>query len=392
MESSKNDISRSVPAPEYPDKNDTHKDEIDLMDFFRIIYKRKGFILLCSVIPALLVGLVLLISPKDYKTTYTYDLGQDEIDYKMLLGEPGGEANLDVIAAKLKNDELSEKDRRILIERFYRTENLNKLAEKLRANGYDEYAQGISRAKVQLKILETMLNITIVGRDREDVQGISSIVRDNFETHLLTYFALKILNNNIIQLEARTADIEGKKFNLELELDRTKSIIEKLKNMASTDSNHVPEGIVLHIDNVRGNREILPWSYQVQAADANIIYLEETIRTNQKKYNHYQALLSLSENLSDEIKNKASLYNAAEEFYSFLTDTLGKYKDTELNEYINAYIHKIENVISKNTPWAERPNIYPIPRGAIKKSSIVFAALFMITIIITFFLEAARKS
>ena len=144
MESSKNDISRSVPAPEYPDKNDTHKDEIDLMDFFRIIYKRKGFILLCSVIPALLVGLVLLISPKDYKTTYTYDLGQDEIDYKMLLGEPGGEANLDVIAAKLKNDELSEKDRRILIERFYRTENLNKLAEKLRANGYDEYAQGIS--------------------------------------------------------------------------------------------------------------------------------------------------------------------------------------------------------------------------------------------------------
>jgi hypothetical protein len=393
MENSENEMSRKgLISKDLNKKNDTGEDEINLMVFFRIIYNHKGFILLGSVLPALLVGLVLFIIPKDYKVTYTYDVGQDEKDYNMLLGELHGEENLDNLTARLENDKLSEKDGTILIERFYGAANLNKLAEQLSTNGYDEYAQGISRTKVRLEISDALLNITIAGRDQEDLQGISSFVRDNFETLLSMYFALKILNNDILWFKLKTADIEEQKFNLELELDRKKAILQKLKAMASADSNNIPQGIVLHIDNVRGSSEILPWAYQVQVADANIIYLEETIRTNQKRYDHYKALLSLNENLFDEIKNNAPSYNTTEEFYTFLTDTLGNYQSTEVNDYINAYTHNIENVISNNTALVENPRINPIPRGTIKKSMVVFAALFMITIIITFFLEAARKS
>jgi hypothetical protein len=162
--------------------------------------------------------------------------------------------------------------------------------------------------------------------------------------------------------------------------------------MNSVDSNNVPKNIVLHFDSVRGNNEFLPWEYQIQAIEANIIYTEEALQTNQKKYNYYNALLSLSENLLNEIKNNTLSYNTAQEFFSFLTNTIGKYKDTELNDYIDAYVHKTESVISNNTPLVENPRIYQIPKGIVKKSFIICVVLLMATTLVAFLMEAAQKN
>lgn len=50
-----------------------YDDEINLIDYFLIVWKRKRFILILSFLPALLVGLFYFFSPGDYKVTYLYD-------------------------------------------------------------------------------------------------------------------------------------------------------------------------------------------------------------------------------------------------------------------------------------------------------------------------------
>jgi hypothetical protein len=77
----------------------------------------------------------------------------------------------------------------------------------------------------------------------------------------------------------------------------------------------------------------------------------------------------------------------------FATGLVGEYQgEEELMHYLNAYIKKIENAISANTPIVEEPRIYSVPKGSLKKTVIVFVALLMITTFGAFLLEAVRKS
>ena len=53
---------------------DIYEDEINLADYLLVLWKRKYLILLGSVLPALIVGLILFFSPRNYKVTYVYDV------------------------------------------------------------------------------------------------------------------------------------------------------------------------------------------------------------------------------------------------------------------------------------------------------------------------------
>ena len=55
MTSSENDGSNKQAAG-----NDIYEDEINLMDYLLVLWKRKWFIFLASVLPALVVGLAML--------------------------------------------------------------------------------------------------------------------------------------------------------------------------------------------------------------------------------------------------------------------------------------------------------------------------------------------
>ena len=393
MASMKNNVSDSQITPKNPkEKIDTREDEINLVDYLRIIFKHKYFIFSGSVLPALLFGIILSLSPKDYKATYTYEVGQNKRGLKILSEKLNNINNLDKLLAELEKEEPSAKNREILLDSFFSEENLDKLAAELRENGFDKFAQEISKQKIQIEISGTLLTLTINGKSQEDMQKISSIVKDNFKTNLLIYFAKKEISNNLYELKTKIAEIEENKFNKELELDSQKIILTKLKNMESADSNDIQNDIILNFDNIYENRAYLPLTYQIKAAHADIIYIEETIRTNQKKHNYYNALVSLNEKLLDNITNNISSYNTVQEFHLFLTNITSNYQNTELNSYLNAYINKIENIISTYTPLVEKPKIYTVPKDTIKKSTIVFLILLAITMFIAFLLETVIKS
>ncbi|MBU1261337.1 MAG: hypothetical protein KKI18_09125 [Planctomycetes bacterium] len=385
MASSENDDLKEVQR-----EANTYEDEINLIDYFLVLWKRKWFILLASVLPALVVGLAMFLGPRDYKTTYLYD-------------------------ANLSGDEY-----RMLLDRFYCEENLGKIVAGLKEKGLEKYAQQITGAQqignleklVNLEVLPsffgsastkiedlqkiqqvkgTLLVMAIMGTPQKDMYTISSIMRDDFEKVIPIYSVKDELTNNIEAIKTSMAKIEGDRFGIGLELERKKATLEKLKNLKPEDSGNIQSNITLQF-NMDASSAYLPLAYRIQAVDSQIINLEESIRANEERYNYYKGLLTVNERLFDEVKSKMPLYYTIQKFHSFLDNIVKDYKDKELIDYLSAYIKSIENKMANTVPLIEKPKVYPIAKGTVKKSGIVFVVAFMIAVFVAFLREGLEKN
>lgn len=371
-----------------------YEDEIRLIDYLRILWKQKYFIILVSTLPALISGIAIYLLPNNFEITYTYDLN------------------------------ITDKDSKMLLDKFYSQENLDRIINQLKQNNLENYAEKISNAdtiqslrklvsfEVLTSLSETnevlkntgikninqiwnhtnkLLTLTIIGNPLEEIPKISSIIRNNFENTIPMYSAKQELNNIIIGLKTEMANIEKNRFHLDLELKTKKSILIKLKSLKPEELTDTVDDVILQFDNVSQNSEYLPLAYQIQATDANIINIEETIKTNQEKYNYYDSTLKLNETIYEDIAKKGSLISTIRQFHSYLVSLVDKYSKNEQIDYLSSYIKRIENTISENRPIIEEPKIYTVPKGLIKKSSIVFAASLIISTIFAFILEVIHK-
>jgi hypothetical protein len=389
------DMKNGIPNKQSVSKNivsnaDSHGEEIDLLDYVRVLWKWKYFIFILTVLPTLIIFLIFNFLPSNYKVTYIYDTSFGK-DFPKLLSRKF-ESKKDSYQLHAQSEqELFEMNRRILLDQFYSKENLDKLAAKLRENGFDIYAQGITKSRIQLEISNTLSTLTIISQSEQDVWKISSIVRDDFEKAIPVYTVMEELNSIIAGFKAEIADIKENNFNMELELERKRAILEKMKNLQPSEPDKITGGIILQIDNLSQNSEYLPLAYQIQAIDANIITIEETIIANQKKYDYYKNLINLNEKLFDEVKNQISSYYTIQEFHSFLARMMNECTEKELADYLYAYTNRIENMISINTPVTDKPSVSPLPKDTVKKSMVSFLVFLIITSFIAFLLEAIQQ-
>jgi len=392
-----NDRSKKQTIDDVREEASIYEDEINLMDYFMVLWKRKWFVFIASVLPPLVVGLAIFIGPRDYKITFTYNMGLDEKAFKTLE------------------------------DKFYSTENLEKLVEKLQEDGFEKYAKKLAETKTAEDLKEfvsfeispsyfevikpseakdfeelqkiqqvrgTLLVMRVGAKSEENIREIASVCRENFEQVIPLYSEREELNNKIISFKEKMAGIEETRYTLNLELERKKSTLEKLKNSGTEDLSRLPSDIVLQFDNVGDNSAYLPLPYQIQAAETQIINLEEQIRANKEKYDYSAGLLKLNEKLFSYVKKVMPSYSTLEQFHSFLTNTLAEYNENEqqLLDYLKAYIKRIENKIANVIPLVEKPKVYPVAKGTVKKSAIVFAVALMMSVFVAFLLEGLKKS
>lgn len=396
MEGSENDGSnKQATGNDVQKEANIYEDEINLIDYFLVLWKRKWLISLASVLPALVVGLVIFLWPRDCKISYTYNM------------------------------ELGEKAFKILEDTFYSAENLEKLVEKLQTNSFNKYAKKIAETKTvrdlkrfvsfeispsyfevikspeaknfeELQKIQqvqgTLLVMAIMGNPQKDMHTISSIMRDDFEKVIPIYSVKEELTSSIETLKTNMAKIEEDRFAMGLDLERKKATLEKLKNLKSEGSGNTQSNIILQFNNVDASSAYLPLAHQIQAVDSQFINLEESIKANEERYNYYKGLLTVNERLFDEVESKMPLYYTIQEFHSFLDNIVNDYKDKELIDYLNGYIKKIENKMSNTVPLIEKPKLYPVAKGTVKKSAIAFAIAFMLSVFAAFLSEGLRQN
>lgn len=396
MASSGNDDSnRQVTDNNIQKEMNIYEDEINLIDYFLVLWKRKWLISLASVLPALVVGVIIFLWPRDYKISYTYNMGLGEKDFRILEDVFYSEENLDNITTRLKKNGLNKYARKITevgeIKALRKLVNIEVLPSFFKTADNSTKTNIDDLQKIQ-QVEGTLLVMAIMGKPQKDMHTISSIMRDDFEKVIPIYSVKEELINSIETLKNSMAKIEENRFSLGLELERKKATLEKLKNLKSGGSGNTQSNIILQFNDVNASSAYLPLAHQVQAVDSQIINLEESIKANEERYNYYKGLLTVNERLFDEVKSKMPLYYTIQEFHSFLASIVNDYKDKELIDYLNGYIKKIENKMSNTVPLIEKPKLYPVAKGTMKKSAIAFAIAFLLSVFAAFLLEGLKKS
>jgi len=373
-------------------KIDIEEDEINLADYFLVLWKWKKFILLAAILPTLIFGIVFLLLSRDYKVTYVYDVAGDE--------------------------KLDSRKYEFLLSRFYSEENLETLINKIRENGFDKYAEKLSNAvglpekyikfetvphfpdisKLDVdqlnkanEINALLLKVIITCDSDKDIYKISSLIRNNIENVIPLYKIRKQLLAGIESYNNNIADIEYNRFNLEIALKNINEVLAGLKKVSVGIPVNKQDNIALQF-NVGEQSQYLPLDYQIQAAESQRIELEEKIKTNEEKYEYYKDLLNLNNRIFAEMDKGISTGNyTIEKFKSSLTALVGDYEKPQLKDYLNSYARKIENRISAGKPVTERPKIYRIAKGTAKKTGIVFMIAIMIAVFAAFLQDGIEK-
>ena len=372
-----------------------HEDEIGIMNYLFVLWKHKWLILICSVLPALIVGTCIYFFPRKYEVTYVYDANIWNLSYKkynVLLSKFYGKDNLNKIIIELQKNKLDKFAQKI---KDFDTEDQKKFATLEVVPPFPDFANLSEKDPGQLAgfkgIIGSFLKITIASESRENLSKIGIVIKNNIERTMPIYLIERDLTREINGYRSKIADIEGAGFATDLLLKGNKDILEKLKKIKSNIPDKSKSEIILQFD-VGGQSEYLPLEYQIRAVEAKIVGLEVSHEVSKAKYNHYKELLSLYERLSNEIKSNVSSNYTIEQFYSFLTRLSPDFKNKEIKNHLASYMMRIKNKISENAPISENPAMFAVATGMVKISVVVFVAAFVISILISFIVEAYRKS
>lgn len=372
-----------------------HDDEINLVDYFLVLWKRKTFILLGTVLPAVCVAAGLLLLPRDYTTTYSY---------------------------YADNLHLNQKNYEVMLDRFYGEENLAKLVERLKKDGLGDYAQKLGNsiqpqeyvkleaipafldisklntatadAENLAKILEmnaSLLNVSITDKHANDLYQIASVVRQNIEKVMPLYVIQKSLSDTIRNDNQQIANIESNRFSLELSMKNNNDVLAGLKRISVEGDVNKQGEVTLQFD-IGGQNQYLPLGYQIQAAESKRIELEETIKANEEKYKYYTDLVDMNNTVLAELDAKLSGDYTIDQFKAFLITLLAGSEKPQVKDYLSSYIRNIENVISANRPATEKPKIVAAEKGTAKKTAVVFSACLMLSALAAFLVEAFEQN
>lgn len=363
----------------------TYEDEIDLIDYFHILWKQRWLILLGTGLPALLTGLFFYMSPRAYQISYIY------------------------------NRELTAKEFRLLEEAFYSQLNLDNLSRQFQAAGFSEYASKVDSAQSHealkslvhfevsppffdatksskaltpeeldnLRTVKSHFLLLHVGSGSHDtIREVGSIIRQNFEQQIPLISIANTLQDNLLNYKEQIAVIEESRFNLDRRLERRKSTLSKFKDMDTTDEESGGSNIVLQFDNVSRNSDYLPLDYQLQVTEAQVINMEEDILEKQELHAYYSSLLEFYQTLHHQV-TQSGLSLTLEGYRDLLTNLLhqkGESLDPAVKNSLLAYIQRIDNQLTTVPPVIQQPKVRVLAKGTLKKTGVVFVSALLLSI------------
>lgn len=357
-----------------------YEDEINLIDYFLVLGRHKLLIILGSLIPTIVIGMNLFLSPRDYMTSYTYTIGMGEEEFNILEDTFYSEENIQKLVSSLKKSDLSAIAEDIISFEvwppYFEDINVSRVKNL-------EYLQKMKEIEASLLVMR------IKCKSKENIRKAAMVCRENFEQIIPIYSLREQVKSKINNLRGKMGDIESSRFNLDQQLKTKQTTLGKLKKTSTSEKIELPNDLVLQFNNAAQNSQYLPIAYQLQALKTQIIDLEEEICSNKENYNYYTKVLELNHRIFDHLQQDGDI----KKYQSSLTDIITDYEDIqELKDYLSAYIKQIENKIAARTPVVEEPRIYSAAKGTVKKSGVVFVTALMVSAFAAFLSEGLKKA
>lgn len=355
-----------------------------------LLWRRRYLIVFGSLIPALAVGAILYFWPAAYTATFVYE-------------RP-----------------VTEKQYNVLVRRFYSSENLGKIVNRLEAEGLGDYAEKLSNLETEESLKELigfrvspqyparrvttdpatseliskfqaqLLYIDITADSPQMVAKAGAVIRDNIENVLPIYDIRNDLKELTRQFKVLAAEIEENRFSLSLDLQQEKARLQELTNLGDAPSETTEGGLSIEFTDVRSSQEFLPLSYQKRAVQSKIIDVQETLNSDKEKYTYYLGVLKLNDKLLEEIESGILTYYTVQQYFEFLGGKLLEYRkdeDSPVADYMKSYVRKTQNLVLVNTRAGESPVVYPVSKRTLNRAAMTLIVSAMVATFLGVVLE-----
>jgi hypothetical protein len=363
-----------------------------VVQYVRILWKRRLLVGLGSVVPALVFAGLMHFQARSYRVSYAYERPLTENDYG------------------------------VLSRRFYSFENLQKISSRLREKGLASYAERLDNAQTEKSVqgliglrvyppfprrsgntdpvtsarisafLSQLLYIEISGSSRQEVEAVSAVVADDVENAVPLYSARASLNDAVRQASTQMAEIEETRFTTSLDLERERARLTQLQatdDPSTRNGATVPQdGLTLQVNADPNNRDLLPWSYQMRSARAKIIDLEQSLKTNEAKYEYYLKVIELDNQLARIIDEKLPTFYTLQQYIDLLKGRLDQSKDRAVVDCLRSYASRAQNMSLRNARVGEKPVVYAVAGYTTQSVAVAFIVLWMVTSFIAVALES----
>jgi hypothetical protein len=355
-----------------------------------VLWKWKYFVIIATLLPTLIAGLIFTILLKNYKVFYTYDIELGARDFSIIENAFYSAKNLGKLTEKMNQEELKTYKDKLL-----QAGRIGKIKKYIHFEIQPSYIMSlISSDNVNVRDLNsvqqekgTSLTIHIEAKSAKGLTEISLICKENFEQIIPLYLEKKYLIDTICNFKTKLADIENERYPLSLKLEAEKAALEKFKKNTYEITDKLPSEIIVQFNNP-DNMQYLPLPYQIQAAETQVINLEKQVEINNDEYKHYTTLLKVTEDIYNKISDLMASNGTFLQLHSFLIDALTKYDENNQRDYLSSYIKRVENKIMITAPLSEQPEVYSVSNGAVKKTAIVCILSLILSIFTSFLLES----
>lgn len=372
-------------------QRESGEDEVAILDYFVLVWRHRWLVLLCSVIPTVIAGAIILLAGSSYKVTYTYSNPDfDEEDYKIFLSCFYSAPNIKKLREAFVQEGIREGTGFI--------ESINSGSHKVKVHfdvwpEYEELAEAMVASPDATQVVPQkarLLLLSVTGNQDDDLIGAARAVRRNVEDLIPLLGAERMLKGATREFRTKALQIERGRYLLERSLESSRNVLARLKGIEPVDSRGDMKGVALQFD-IGGGSEYLPVEYHVQATEVKIAQMEENLVQTQKTYEYYRELMALHAKIFAEIEDKKNTGYGVRDLCSFLSACLNDADKTEVKAYVSSLIKTVENETSLSMPVTENPATEEVSKQLKQKTSVVFMTCLFLSVFAAFLVEGVQR-
>ena len=358
---------------------------MELKRLLNDLWQKKWTLLGATLLPSLLVGTVIFLSPRNYRSQLDYAITLDSVTFKkisdrfysgenlMRLTEQLQEQGAVIVAKRLEKVETEDQLRKILdmsltpaYVDFKNKQNMRLTLDRIWADNV---------AKLE-ELKAHFVTIELGNGPEREIRILAQLVRQNFERELPLYGIADQLRREIHKINEILAQIERNRAPTLQNLEQSKQTLQRLRALPGQKGQR-PDGYEVNISfkNLDQEGRFLPLPLQIQAFESEVVRVTEILAADQIRFTYHAKLQDLARRCLDELREKLAMHYQVDQFRGFLEQLKDQSEAREEQDFLNALLRDLDNFDMDYHPLTHRLQIIPTAKGTVKITAFCFSLL-----------------